>query len=163
MKVTDLVSRSARVCIVIGLAVAATPLSHAVIITLDGHYYDVTTVVAYDNSPILRTNPWWYENAGSFQNGMTLASSAAQQVGLSFGITYINLYGPFFSAAQSNNAVYTANHTLTVVGGFGPNQVTWAVATEVPAPPVPETASTVGLLGLAGCLLIAVRRRVLRS
>ncbi|MBI5689973.1 MAG: hypothetical protein HZC55_07710 [Verrucomicrobia bacterium] len=161
MKVNPLLPRHLRAGLALCFALAVAPLSQAVVITLNNHFYDVTTIVAYETDPLLRTTPWWYENAGS--QGNTLALSAAQQVGSAFGATYVGYFGPFFSWKQSNNASYTTDHTLMMIGGFGPmNQVTWAVATEVPAPAVPDTAATIGLLGLAATLLVVARRRTLR-
>lgn len=161
MKVTSRLPRQLRAGFALCFALAAAPFGQAIVITLNNHYYDVTTVVALDSDPILRTTPWWYENAGS--QGNSLAISAAQQVGLAFGVTHADVFGPFFSWRRSNNAsYYLPNQSVMMVGGFGINQVTWAVATEVAAPPVSDSGTTAGLLALATSLLLAIRRRSFR-
>ncbi len=132
---------------------AFAQLSQAVTITLEGVDYKVTTVETHDLDTILTETPWWTGVGGD----MSLADSAALQVGSSLGLPNLTGWGPFFSTAHGYNSAYTSSGSIINFGGWtNPSDVhVWAIATKVS---VPDSGTSMVLLA-SGMLLLTVLRR----
>ena len=140
--------------------VAASTAAEAVMITLGGTDYDVTTIMGTfsDNQALLESQPWFVDPGSA----STLGNEAAMQIGNAFGFpNFGGFAGPLFGEAVESGSVLGS--FAFFFGGFeGPQEViaalneeaVWAVATEIsaePGPePVPEPMSIFGSLVALG-------------
>lgn len=146
----------------VGLGTAMPEAAQAATFTVNGTLYDITTVRGSYNSlqTQLQATPWW--------NNTGLASQFANTVLGNLGFPNqagSNLAGPFFAYDFRPNPsnlppVQTYRFTPAFNGSnailsstFATDEATYAVATVVPAQPIPTPALLPGLIGLGAVAL----------
>lgn len=148
-------STSLRVAAVAVLSTAALPLlsanpASAVVVTVGGNAYDVTTMTtSYDTStslfqlPSAGTMPWWGDDA--------LASEFAAQVYNALGSGWDADYGPVFAHSQSVGEVLGLTQSISNpldqidVTPAKNTTITYAIATTPVPGPLPLLGTTAAL------------------
>ena len=146
----------------VALSATFAPKAEAIIISVDGTDYEISTVTGSiaANIPLIQSQPWY----GSSSKTETAASDVLLSLGLQNGII-----GPYFIYEVNDSlfraSYYASNLTPPSVisashrhSGAQEGDRTWAVATRVP-----DAASTLALFGLSLLGLASLRRKLARE